>query len=140
MAMDADRERVHGNRRAIALVLLVFVLGIALGAVGTYVVAGRRVAGAPGQGSSHKERRARLVEQLTHELNLTADQQKQLEAILTDMQGKYRALRDQIAPQSEQIRQQGREQIRGILTPDQKPKFEDFLRRLDKEHKRRDQS
>ena len=137
--MDADTGRVHGNRRAIALVLLVFVLGIALGAVSTYVVAGRRVAGAPGQGSSHKDRRARLVEQLTHELNLTADQQKQLEAILTDMQGKYRALHDQIAPQSEQIRQQGREKIRGILAPEQKPKFEEFMRRLDEDRKKRDQ-
>ncbi len=138
--MDAEAERVHTNRRAILLVLLVFVLGIALGAVGTYLVAGRRVAGASAEHVSHKARRARLLEQLTRELQLTNDQQKQLDAILTDTQSKYRALHDQIAPQSEQVRQRGREQIRGILTPAQKPKFEEFLRQLDEERKKKDQS
>ena len=138
--MDAEAVRVHTNRRAILLVLLVFVLGIALGAVGTYLVAGRRVAGAPAGRASQKERRARLVEQLTRELSLTNDQRKQLDAILADVQVKYRALHEQIAPQSDQIRQQGREQIRGILTPGQKSKFEAFLRHLDEERKKKDQS
>jgi Spy/CpxP family protein refolding chaperone len=36
----------------------------------------------------------------------------------------------------DQARQKGRDQIRAILTPEQKPKFEEFLRRLDEERKR----
>ncbi len=39
--------------------------------------------------------------------------------------------------QSEQVRKQGREQIRAILTPEQRPKFEEFLRKLDEERKKR---
>ena len=37
--------------------------------------------------------------------------------------------------QIEQVRQKGRDQIRAILTPEQKPKFEDFLRELDQKRK-----
>jgi Spy/CpxP family protein refolding chaperone len=36
----------------------------------------------------------------------------------------------------EQARQKGRDQIRAILTPEQKPKFEEFLKRMDEERKR----
>lgn len=130
--MDANPS----NRRAIGLVLAVFLLGIALGALGAYLV-GVRVWGARSEGQDHRDRRARMVEQLTQELNLSSAQQKQLNAILADMQTRYAEIHKQIAPQTEQARQQGREQIRSILTPEQKPKFEDFLRRLDEERKKR---
>ncbi len=123
------------SRKAMVLVLLVFVLGIALGALGTYL-AGAKVWGAKIEGHNHRDKRARMMEQLTRELTLTPDQQKQLDAILTDIKGKYRALHEQTAPQFEQVRQQGREQIRAILTPQQRPKFEEFLRRLDEERKK----
>ena len=56
-----------------------------------------------------------------------------------DMQTKYDGIRQQMSPQFEQVRQQGREQIRELLTPDQQPKFEDYLRRLDEDRKRRNQ-
>ncbi len=130
--MDANRT----NRRAVGWVLVVFMLGIALGALGTYMV-GARVWGARPEIQSHRDRHARMVEQLTHELNLTSAQQKQLEAILADMQSRYEEIHKQTAPQAEQVRQQGREQIRAILTPEQRPKFEEFLRRLDEERSKR---
>ena len=131
--MDANRI----SRKAYALVVLVFLLGIALGALGTYVAAAR-VWGARPEVHGHHDRRAHMVEQLTHELNLTADQQKQIDAILADMQKQYAALHKQISPQTEQVRQQGREQIRALLTPEQQPKFDEFMRRLDEERKKRE--
>lgn len=130
--MDANRT----NRRAVGWVLVVFVLGIALGALGTYMV-GARVWGARPEIQSHRDKQARMVGRFTHELSLTSTQQKQLEAILADMQSKYEEIRKQTAPQTEQVRQEGREQIRAILTPEQKPKFEEFLSRLDEERKKR---
>lgn len=130
--MDANRN----TRRAFALVLLVFVLGVALGALTAYLAAGR-VWGARPPGESHREKRARMVEQLSRDLNLTADQRRQLEAILNDMGSKYQALHEQMAPQSEQIRRQGREQIRAILTPEQRPKFEEFMNRVDQERNKK---
>ena len=130
--MDDNRA----PRKAVGLLLLVFVLGIALGALGTYL-AGGRAAGAKTEGTSAHDRRAHMVEQMTRELALTPEQQKQLEAILNDMGNKYEELHKQIAPQTEQVRQRGREQIRAILTADQQPKFEEFFRRLDEERKKR---
>ncbi len=132
--MDANRS----GRRAYLLVLVVFVLGIALGALGTYLVGGR-VWGARPQVQSRRDKRARFVEQLTRDVSLTPEQHKQLETILADAGAKFQALHDQIAPQSEQVRQQTREKIRAILTPEQRPKFEEFLRRLDEERKKRNE-
>lgn len=122
------------NRKAIALLLLVFLLGIAFGAVGhialdRHAFASRnrnRVTGQP-----------HLVNRLTRELNLTADQQEKLTTILKDMQQKFAAVRQQMTPQFEQIRNQGHDQIRQMLTPEQRPKFEEFLRRLEADRRRR---
>ena len=130
--MDANRS----NRKAFLLVLVVFVLGLALGAVGAYL-AGGRVWSAQPVAENHRAKRARILEQLTRDLSLTPDQRKQLEAILADVGAKFQALHQQIAPQTEQVRKQGREQIRAILTPEQRPKFEEFLRKLDEERKKR---
>ncbi len=123
------------NRKAIALLFLVLVLGIALGVVGTVAV-NRRVYGARLRGSNPANT-ARPVARLTQDLNLTGDQIKQVSGILSDMQSKYDGIRQQMAPQFEQVRQQGREQIRGLLTPEQRPKFEDFLGRVDEDRRRR---
>ncbi len=123
------------SRRASFLVLAVFVLGIALGAVGGHLLEDRLWSGHSDK-RSHGEK-AKIVEQLTRELNLTPEQQKQLDAILADTMGRYQALHEQIRPQLEQTRQQGRDRIRAILTPDQRPKFEEFVRRLDEERRKK---
>jgi Spy/CpxP family protein refolding chaperone len=124
------------NRRALGLVLAVFVLGVALGGGLTYAF-GNHIWGVRAGTQSAQSRRARTVEQFTRELNLTAEQQKQLDAVFVEMQAKYEAIHKQIAPQTDQVRQDGREQIRAILTPEQKPKYEEMLRRLDEERKKR---
>ncbi len=134
--MDTNSNNLRARRKAIVLVLVVFVLGIGLGALGAYV-AGRSVWSAPTEGASHRGKRAHGVERLTRELNLSPDQQKQLGPILDDMQAKFRALHEQAAPQAEQVRQEGRARIRALLTPEQKLKFEDFLRRLDEQKKKK---
>ncbi len=128
---------------ALALVLAVFVLGVAIGGLGMYL-ARNKVMGAnvqPPVDHSPTAARARTVDRMTHELSLTADQQKQLDTILAQTFGQYAAIHDQsakmTAPLIEQTRNQGRNQIRAILTPEQLPKFEDFLRRIDEERKKR---
>ncbi len=68
--------------------------------------------------------------------NLTPEQQQQLDAILTQLHEEYKALHAQGDAQIDQARQKGRNQIRAILTPEQKPKFEEFLRKMDEERKR----
>ncbi len=126
----------HTNSKAIVLLVVVFLLGIALGVLGTYVASGR-VWGARVQDRGAHGQPTRAVERLTRELNLTPDQQDKLGKILADMQARFDAIHQQMAPQFDQVRHQAREQIRAILTPEQRPKFEDFLRRIDEERRKR---
>lgn len=126
--MDANRT----SRKAAVLILLVFLLGIGIGAMGMYVAQGRvRAVGRP-----RGDMRTRVMERLTTELGLSPAQQKQLEGILVDIQSRHDALNKQIAPQMDQLRQQGRDEIRAILTPEQKTKYEEYLRRADEERRR----
>jgi Spy/CpxP family protein refolding chaperone len=85
------------------------------------------------------EKRAQKVQRLTQELRLVPDQQRQLEAIIASVQAQYRAIRQSTEPQINEVRQKGRDQIRAFLTPEQKSKFEEFLRRLDEERKKNPQ-
>lgn len=120
------------NRKAAVLVVVVFILGLALGSLTLHVAADRL-----GAGKGGRKDPARVVEELTRELNLTADQQKGLAAILEETKAKYHAIYEQYRPQIEQARQQGRQNIRAILSPEQLPKFEAWLQRLDEQRKRK---
>ena len=133
------------NRRAALLVIAVFLLGVALGGLGVWLAASRDLTSASGQpsesaksGEKGQSYRTRIVEQLTRELALTPEQQQQLAAILEETKAKYHALYEQIRPQREEVRQQGRQRIRAILMPEQLPKFEEWLRRVDEERKKKE--
>ncbi len=125
------------TRKAALWVGAVFVLGAALGGVLGYLTA-HHSASAANQPSTEPERRAHRVEQLTRDLSLTPAQSQQLDAILKERHAESKAIHDQTDLQTDQVRQKGRDQIRAILTPEQKPKFEEFLKHLDEERKRKD--
>jgi Spy/CpxP family protein refolding chaperone len=129
--MDTNK----GSRKAVLLVFVLFILGVALGSVGTYVVTTRVQAARPYASLAHNY--AGTVAMFTHGLSLSPDQQKQLEAIFNDMRARYQALHEKLDPEYEQVRQQGRERIRQTLTPEQRPKFEDLLRQIDEDRRRR---
>jgi len=126
------------NRKATLLVILVFLLGIALGAVGMRVAEQKVWGGDRRDERSRMGGPARMVEQLTRELALTAEQQQQLNSILEDTRKKYELTYTTIRPQMEQTRQEGRTRIRATLTTAQLPKFEEYLRRIDEERKKRE--
>lgn len=127
-------SETSASRKAAFWVGLVFLLGVALGGMVGYGFA-RRSVSAANFPQSEPVRRAQRVEQLTRELSLTAAQSQQLDAVLMRRHAESKAIHDQTDAQIEKIRQGTREEIRGILTPEQKPKFEEFLRRLDEERK-----
>jgi hypothetical protein len=128
-------ETNQGSRKAILLVFVLFVLGVGLGSVGTYLVTMRVQAARPQATLAHNP--AHTMAMYTRDLNLNADQQSQIQAILNDMRARYAALHEKLDPEYEQVRQQGREQIRQLLTPEQRPKFEDLLRQIDEDRRRR---
>jgi Spy/CpxP family protein refolding chaperone len=122
------------KQRAALWVALVFMLGAALGGMMGFIFAHHPVsANSP---MSAQQRRAQKVEQLTREANLTPDQQHQLDAILTQLHAEYKALHEQSDARIDEARQKSRNQIRAILSPEQQPKFEEFLRRMDEERRR----
>jgi Spy/CpxP family protein refolding chaperone len=127
-------NEASAKRKAAVWVAAVFLLGAALGGVVGYVFAHHSVSA--NATMTEQQKRAHRVEQLTQELGLTSDQQQQLDAILFQLHGEYKALHEQSDAQIEQAHQKGRNQIRAILTAEQKPKFEEFLKHMDEERKR----
>src|SRR5262249_52491832 len=116
----------------------VFLLGAALGGLLGYVFTYRSYASQPIQLSDQARRQQRVAE-LTQKLSLTPDQQHQLDTIISGMQVEFKTIHKQIDPQIEEARQRGRNQIRAILKPEQKPGFEEFLQHLDEERKKNSQ-
>jgi Spy/CpxP family protein refolding chaperone len=123
------------TRKAAVWVGAVFLLGAALGGVLGYLSA-HHTASAANASMNEPQRRARRVDQLTRDLSLTPAQSQQVDAILRDRHAESKAIHDQSDAQIDQVHQKGRQQIREILTPEQKPKFEEFLKRLDEDRKR----
>ncbi len=130
--MENDKKRGE----AALLVLVVFLLGVLLGGIGNHLWA-ERVWGK--QITTGQPTKGQIVSDLTKELQLTPEQQKQLASIVDDTRTQWRALYSTIEPQHEQIRQQSRDRIRAILAPDQKPKFEEFMKHLDEQRQKDDQ-
>jgi len=123
------------RQKATLWLAIVFVLGAALGGVLGYAFAHRSYASEPTV-LSPEARRAQRREKLAHDVGLNPDQQKQIGAILDQAQGEYKAVHEVTDPQLEAVRQRTRNKIRALLTDDQKPKFEEFLHKLDEERKR----
>ena len=140
--MQGEGAATQSRRTAVLLVIAVFVLGIALGVVGTYLEGYRVFAGIGHRTRPDHSPAAQLrgrqarVEQMTKDLSLTADQQQKLDAALAQMQTRYAGIHEQSSAQMDQARKQGREEIRAILTPEQAAKFDETIRKMDEERKK----
>jgi len=119
---------------AAGLVLVVFLLGALLGGVGNHLWDERVLGQQPVPNT--KPTRDQVVDDLTQRLRLTPEQQKQVVVAIDDTRAKWQALYAPLDPTREQIRQQGRANIRAMLTPEQQTKFDDFLRQLDEQRKK----
>jgi predicted Holliday junction resolvase-like endonuclease len=123
-------SEASAKQRAAVWVAVVFLLGAALGGVVGYISAHRGVSA--NIMVSVSQRRAQKVEDLTRMAHLNPDQRQQLDVILNDLHAQYKTLDDD----RDDARQKSRNKIRGILTQDQIPAFEEFLRKMDEERKR----
>jgi len=128
-------SEMSATRKAALWVGVVFLLGTALGGTLGYSYAHRLVSAASTP-LPEPVRRAHRVEQLTQLLALTSAQSQQVDAILLQRHTEAKAIHDQTDAQLAQVHEKGRDQIRAILAPEQKPKFEEFLKNLDQQKKR----
>ena len=124
-------ENTKTRREAAFLVIVVFLLGVLLGGVGNHLW-GQRVWGV----QSVPHGRDQILAQLTSELQLSTAQVEQIAKIVDDTRAQMRALNAPLDAQKDQIRHQGRDRIRALLTPEQKPRFEEFTRRIDEQRKK----
>ena len=124
-------ENTKVRREAAVLALVVFLLGALVGGIVTHVWT---IHAANQQFAPHG--RDQILSHMTSELDFTPQQLKVVTEIVDDTHSQVRALYSPLDVQREQIRQKARERIRAVLTPEQKPKFEDFLRRLDEQRKK----
>lgn len=108
---------------ALLAVTLLFLVGVAVGVLGThlfYIHAARQPGGLAHLGSLW------LARNLDRRLDLTADQRRQVDAILADTARDAAALRQDITPRLLAILDRTHRRIAAVLTPEQRRKFERF--------------
>ena len=117
---------------------LVFILGAAIGGVFGYSFAHRSYAAsqAPAATLSEPERRAKRIAEMTKEVGLTPEQSTQIDQIIHQAHDEIKAIHDRTDADVDAVRQRAREQMRSLLTPDQRPKFEAMILRWNQERKK----
>lgn len=126
--------------KARALVLGVFLLGCAIGALTmnlyrVSVQSGRFLTPSPPR---HTTAREKHLDFLTRELGLSEDQARQVGQILDETRQEFIQLRNEMRPRFDAIRDRSRERIRALLTPEQQAKYAELMKRLDEERSGRE--
>ncbi len=125
------------KRQARLWLAVVFLLGAGIGVVFGYVFAHRSYASTTGgPGMSEPERRAKRVDEMTREIGLSPEQSQKLDAIIASTHEEMKKARAKSDAEIEGLRLKAREEMRAFLTAEQKPKFEEFVKKLDDERKR----
>jgi hypothetical protein len=107
--------------KLISGILLVFVLGILAGSLGTEFYLKHRLAPLMRE---PRVRTAFIMKRLSRELNLTADQKSKIQAIVEQMMEKRREYYLENRPEIKKIMDEGFSQIRDELNQAQKEKLE----------------
>jgi len=128
-------ETTKARREAAILFIAVFVLGVVFGGVGDRLW-NQHVSGEPMTvvTVTHPTN-DQLIDNFCQAVRLTPAQHKQLAGIMDDTEAKWRALYAPLNGQKEEIRQEGRARIRAILTPEQIPRFDAYMKRVDEQRK-----
>ena len=124
------------RQKAAIWLVLVFVLGTATGGLFGYNLARRTYAATKAPAQSEAERRAKKVAEMTQRIGLTPDQAQKVDGLIGVAQHEVRGIHDQSEAQVDAVRTKTRDAIRAFLTPEQKPKFEEYVQRLDAERKK----
>ena len=119
-ALSDPRPTWH-NPRILFVLLMIFVGGVALGCFATHLYEAHATVhpNASWKGGG----RAVTMAHLDRDLNLTPQQSEQIAMLLEDF-GKYY---DNLQGQMDDFRQDGRERIKKILTPEQQKKFDQIV-------------
>jgi hypothetical protein len=118
---------------------VVFLVGAAIGVVFGYSFGHRSFAATLQPQMSEPERRAKRVADMTKELGLTADQSAKFDDIIRGAHQEMKEIHDSADKNVDTVREKAREQMRGVLSEEQKPKFEAMAQRMDEARKKQQQ-
>jgi Spy/CpxP family protein refolding chaperone len=122
---------------AAILVLIVFLLGAVLGGTANHLwgerVWGKQLPPAP-------PTRDQIVSHMTKDLNLTPDQAQQFGVIVDDTRAQIHSAYSAADTERDEIRAHGRDRIRAVLTPEQRPKFDAIMQKVDEDRKKEQQA
>jgi len=124
------------RKKAAIWLALVFVIGTATGGVFGYSLARRSYAATKTVMPSEAERRAKKLADMTQTIGLTPDQAQKAEGIIKEAQTEIRAAREKSDAEVDVVRMKTRAEMRAFLTPEQLPKFEQYIQRMDEERKK----
>ena len=129
------------RRKARLWLGLVFLLGAAIGVVFGYSFGHRSYASTKitTPALSEAERQAKRVADITKEIGLTGEQSAKLQAIIHDTHEAMKAIHVKSDAEVDAAREKARDEIRQLLTPEQKAKFEVMVQRMDAERKKQKQ-
>ena len=116
------------SKLGIALLwVFVFLLGGVAGAISHYLYRSNLK---PAATPVAPPKPGEVLERMAREFNLDAPQKENLKSIFAQSREQYRALGQQYVPQWKAIRNQTEEAIKQILRPDQRAKYEEFLKKV----------
>ncbi len=124
------------KRQARLWLALVFLLGAGIGTAFGYAFAHRSYASTTTPQLSEPERRAKRVADMTQSIGLNQEQSQKFDAIILNAHQEMKKVHDQSEADIDAIREKARSQMKEFLAPEQKVKFDEFVKKLDEERKR----
>src|SRR6266571_695259 len=125
-------SKTTSQTKAKLIVVSVFVIGFAAGALSLNLyqslTSSDKKKDPPRGGTEF------LLNRMNQRVGLTSEQQEQIKKILDETNDKYKALRVELEPKIKDfepkfnaVRQESRDRIRALLTPEQLPKYEKMI-------------
>src|SRR4026207_1995333 len=121
-------EKSNGRLKTCLVLIAVFLLGAVtgVGISGVY----RSNTNASFREARGRDRQA-MFERIRNDLNLNAEQSKEMQKVLDDTAGEFRTLRGELKPRYEELRLKARGRMRAILTTEQQQKCEGLMGEID---------
>jgi Spy/CpxP family protein refolding chaperone len=128
-------------RKARLWLAVVFLVGAAIGGVFGYSFGHRSYAATvtTSKPLSEPERRAKRVAEMSKEIGLTTEQTAKVDEIIRGAHQEIKGIRESAEKNVDVVREKARNEMRGMLTDEQKPKFEAMVQRMDEERKKQQQ-
>ena len=131
--MDSN---TNSQTKARVIVVSVFVIGFVAGALALNLY--QRLTSSGNKDMPHNGTEF-LIKRMNDKVGLTSEQQEQIKKILDETNDKYRDIRKDMEPRIKDfeprfntVRQESRDRVRALLTPDQLPKYEQMVQDHDK--------